>query len=616
VTTLRGEMKIGEIDRGLRCLPLFLALCWVATDCSSHARVFTTGAGGSAGIGNESGGAGGIGEAAGTATAGTTHSGGSSNLGRGGTAGEGGTSIGPGGASDGGAGTLIDGFACKADTDCTSGNCSDGFCCDMACTGCNACSNDLTGQDNGKCAPVLNGQDPHAACADETASNECGNDGSCDGKGACSKVASTHICAAAHCSSDNKSFIPATACTAKGQCSVATAQDCAGFPCTATGCAKPCTANTDCSTGNYCDATSRKCVATKADGASATNAFECASGFVADGVCCNNACTGQCQSCKQTPGVCKAVTTPRTACGGSGTCGTLKCDGARPDCVLPGNEVSCPTTCSSDLTAKLTSTCNGSGSCGTLQPVACTGQYCSGGQCVAQIPNNTGGCTSNVACSSGNCSTSPTAGKMCCAANLSNCSQGCYNLSTDARHCGTCAKACDANNACASGKCQCSGGPPLSCGTCPSWNFESNTTEGWVNDTNTSSNVTPGVKATPAGAPFAGSTYSLAIPVTLAGQGQPGAVVAAVTVPLCANASTSADITGFSFYLYMDGPAYTAGKEFAQTDVGGTSMSPVSKQWVQVSASVSGSASYLQLYFNPMAAWSGTIYVDQVQITQ
>ena len=155
----------------------------------------------------------------------------------------------------------------------------------------------------------------------------------------------------------------------------------------------------------------------------------------------------------------------------------------------------------------------------------------------------------------------------------------------------------------------------MSCGTCPSWNFESNTTEGWVNDTNTSSTVTPVAKPTPPGAPFSGSAYSLSVPTSLVGQGQTGPVIAAITVPLCGNASTSADITGFSFYLYMDGPTYTPGKEIAQTEGGGVLMSPVSKQWMLVSTTfATASASYLQISFNPMAAWSGTIYIDQVQI--
>jgi hypothetical protein len=365
-------------------------------------------------------------------------------VGSAGLAGEAGMSIGPGGASDGGVGgegtSLPNGLTCQAGTDCASGRCIDGFCCDKACAGCNACSNALTGQDNGKCASVINGQDPHAACS---------------------------------------------------------------------------------------------------------------------------------------------------------------------------------ASCSSDLTSKITSTCNGLGACGALQPVACNAQYCDGGQCIPKIPNNGGGCSTNTACNSGNCSTSPSAGTMCCAANSANCSQGCYNLSADANHCGTCVTVCGPNNSCRSSKCQCAGGAKLSCGSCPSWNFESNTTEGWGNDTNTSSSVTPVAKATPPGAPFSGSSYSLAVPTNLVGQGNPGATVAAITVPLCASASTSADVTGFSFYLYMDGPAYTAGKELAQMEAGGLAMSPISKQWVLVSTTFpTASASSLQLYFNPMAAWSGTIYIDQVQITQ
>jgi hypothetical protein len=222
-----------------------------------------------------------------------------------------------------------------------------------------------------------------------------------------------------------------------------------------------------------------------------------------------------------TPRSVKAVTSLRSSCGGSGTCGTMKCDGTHADCVSPGNEVSCPSSCSSDLTAKITATCNGSGACGAGQSTACNAQYCSGGQCVAKLANNTGGCTTSTMCSSGNCSTSPSAGKMCCAASFANCSQGCYDLSSDAKHCGSCASVCPANNACSSGSCRCSVGTKLSCGTCPSWNFESNTTEGWINDPSFNDDeyppVHPTTLPTPSGAPFSGSSYSLAFGVNLLG---------------------------------------------------------------------------------------------------
>lgn len=184
----------------------------------------------------------------GSACGGSFHAGAAAEAGDGGSAfGEGGDSgdtdisrsgnpalggeAGSGGASNAGAsGTELlsaDGVACQAVDDCASGNCVDGFCCNTACAGCHACSSALTGQDDGKCAPVISGRDPHAACADETATNECGNDGSCDGAGACSKIPPSHICTPAGCSSDGKSFIAATACTGEGKCGIATAQACA-----------------------------------------------------------------------------------------------------------------------------------------------------------------------------------------------------------------------------------------------------------------------------------------------------------------------------------------------------------------------------------------------------
>lgn len=586
----------------------------------------------SAGSGDGSGGAGRIGEAGAAGT--PNEPGGAPDLDSGGVAGEGGMSVGQGGASDGEAGDagalLPNGVTCQAGTDCASGNCSDGLCCNTACSGCSACSNALTGQDNGTCAPVVSGQDPHNACAVETATNQCGNDGTCDGAGACSKVPSSHVCTAAGCSSDGKSFVPASTCTDDGKCSSAPPQDCGGFPCSPTGCAKPCTANTECGGGNYCDTAASKCAARKSDGTPATNTYECTSGFVADGVCCNNACTGQCQSCKQTPGVCKAVSSPRTSCGGSGTCGTMKCDGAHADCVLPGNEVSCPATCSGDLSTKIASTCNGSGACGAGQPTACNGQYCNGGQCIAKIADNTGGCSTNIACSSGNCSTSPSAGTMCCAPNLANCNQGCYNLSSDAKHCGSCAAGCEANNRCSSGKCQCSGGAKLSCGTCPSWDFESNTTEGWESDPAAGNAVSPTVLATPSGAAFTGS-HSLAFIASHIGTQSAG-----VILPFCGDVGTSTDITGFSFYLYLDGPAYSVSKyDYARLWGGGSDADTgagvnflnfpdglPSKKWIFVSIALpvnggpaSVSASNLKVQLWPTADWSGTVYIDHVQFT-
>ena len=67
------------------------------------------------------------------------------------------------------------GEPCSLGTDCVSGNCIDGFCCDTACGAeCEACSQAKTGVSNGTCAAVTSMTDPDEECAA----------GACDG-GAC-----------------------------------------------------------------------------------------------------------------------------------------------------------------------------------------------------------------------------------------------------------------------------------------------------------------------------------------------------------------------------------------------------------------------------------------------
>jgi len=664
--------------------------------------------------------------------------------------------------------SLPNGSACTIDGECANGHCIDGLCCDMACSGCNACSNAQTSKADGTCAPVASGKDPHNACADETVTNQCGNDGTCDGLGACRKVSSSHVCTEGSCSSDGKTYTPGTTCDGLGACTVATPQSCVPFQCATTGCLKTCTTQADCGAGNYCNTTTGTCAATKPNGTAATQTYECTSGIVADGVCCdktctgcsactsalngqastttgqclpvianmaaphsacaasppcgldgtcdgsgachypavntscsnpscsgstlttsacNNAhacvpasnpcpgsvvcssasacksatcsldsdcitgyycasgactpkktsgtcsspnqcstgycidgyccdqgCTGQCQSCSQTPGTCKSVTTPRSPCGGSGTCATMKCDGTQPNCVYPGTEVACPSTCSTDLTSRLTSTCNGSGSCGPTQSNSCgSSSYCTSGQCASKLADNTAGCPGNVACVHSNCSSSPVGDTMCCAQNWTNCGSGCYDLSSDAQHCNGCSTNCGPNKICSSSNCQCTGSQ-LFCGTCGSWNFESNTVEGWRFDPWGYSNGVSNLRATTSR--FHEGSHSLAFTMT-------NSTSAYVVVPLCSgNISTS--VVSLSVWTYLESATAYPSRGYdlayfmtaAGGDASGTSFQSVTGSWYHATRTINSEQdAYFAIRLSPSSPWSGTVYIDLVELS-
>ena len=79
------------------------------------------------------------------------------------------------------------GGLCSRDSDCLTGHCADGVCCNTACTGpCVSCA--LPGH-LGTCSPVpVGARDPHGVCVDQGAPS-CGHDGTCDGLGGCSLYA-------------------------------------------------------------------------------------------------------------------------------------------------------------------------------------------------------------------------------------------------------------------------------------------------------------------------------------------------------------------------------------------------------------------------------------------
>ena len=133
------------------------------------------------------------------------------------------------------------GQGCTSGSDCTSGNCVDRVCCESSCTGiCRSCLNSMTGRGNGQCQPVRAGVDPDQDCA-EGDRESCGNDGQCDGAGACRKYGTSTVCAAARCSANGQSELSERRCDGNGTCSPAAMKGCgSGEECQGTRCVSIC----------------------------------------------------------------------------------------------------------------------------------------------------------------------------------------------------------------------------------------------------------------------------------------------------------------------------------------------------------------------------------------
>lgn len=207
------------------------------------------------------------------------------------------------------------GTACSSNTECPTGYCTDGVCCNVAaCDPCRTCA----GTSPGRCSIVSNREDPDS-CANR------------DGK----------------------------SCSLLGECK-------------------------------------------SANGATAASASECASGFLVDGVCCDQACDGTCLACRADlkesgamSGGCasaKAGLDVRSACAASvrETCGTDGvCDG-HGACrkYVPGTGCGASACIDNRATGKL---CDGAGQCAdSAEGVPCGIYACRAGVgCLSSCTSNT-----------------------------------------------------------------------------------------------------------------------------------------------------------------------------------------------------------------------------------
>ena len=281
------------------------------------------------------------------------------------------------------------GHGCQSASECASNACVDGVCCDTACGGpCQSC--DLPSSP-GHCAAVaVNNPDPHGLCID-IGPTFCGTNGECDGSGGCARYPPGTVCASETCAGG--AHTPPSSCNSDGQCVAPAPLPCFPYTCDGTQCLSSCVLSEQCQSPAVCIgfAGSNPSCGPKSDGASCSNATECASDVCAQGICCNTACTGACQSCalSDSLGTCSNVPAhfvdQAGLCvdQGASSCGTDgRCDGnggcekylQGTACVPP----SCPSGSDSFTAAR---TCDGAGTCLPPTSISCSPYLCGANGC-------------------------------------------------------------------------------------------------------------------------------------------------------------------------------------------------------------------------------------------
>lgn len=378
------------------------------------------------------------------------------------------------------------GQTCALGTDCLSGNCADGVCCNTSCPGaCEACN--VTGS-VGTCSAVPAGAagkgcglftcSGTSACATScTTDATCASNAYCNGsvclpqllKGvACSRTRQCAtgacvdgVCCDSTCSGTCDTCAKALGATADGTCTVlpktAAPAACAPGRCSGTSaaCSTACTVDTDCATDAFCNGGA--CTAVRGKGESCAKTSQCAAGLsCADGVCCNEACDGACKACTalnkesgDKTGECgpaKEGTNPRALCVKSATssCGASGLCGATGSCALYAAGTPCgpsgSTSCDGDTVKG--QTCDGLGVCTTVTGgTPCSPSKCVDGACKASCVIDAD-CSAEGYCAGGTCKKKAALGVKCavdgqCASGF--CADG---LCCSARCEGSC-EACD-----------------------------------------------------------------------------------------------------------------------------------------------------------------------------
>ncbi|MFT3771836.1 MAG: kelch repeat-containing protein [Minicystis sp.] len=272
---------------------------------------------------------------------------------------------------------------------CLTGFVADGVCCDVACVGtCIACTAQKKGFGaDGTCGSIQAGTDPDKECIDQGAAS-CGPSGSCNGSGACALYPSGTVCNAGSC--QGSTLVQPSLCDGFGFCIGGVTSSCAPATCAGGTCLSGCKSDSDCVATAWCNAGT--CAAKKPLGQPATTPNECLTGFLADGICCNTACTGTCVACTAAKkgagadGTCAAIVagndpddecaaTPAASCGTTGSC-----DGQGACALHPNGTVCNPGSCQG-MTLVSPDLCDGNGVCVVGGTIDCSPAMCTSGAC-------------------------------------------------------------------------------------------------------------------------------------------------------------------------------------------------------------------------------------------
>jgi hypothetical protein len=300
------------------------------------------------------------------------------------------------------------GTPCNDSGQCATGFCADGICCDEACTG--ACTSCNQPGAVGTCQPVGAGNpDPHHLCRTDSPQT-CGQNGICTGEGACAQHPPNTVCAPSSCNAAGQ-YVPTGLCDGLGTCVPGLAISCDPSICDAQAgaCVLVCKTRDQCVPGKDCvDGSCGKLGA----GQTCAKNDDCGSGFCVDGVCCDSACAGACQTCAspaargQCVPVNQGAVDPHHVCvvSAPSTCGTDGKCAAGGACAIYSNSTVCrPAKCDAAAnTASAAVKCQ-AGKCPAASAKSCAPfDGCKGTTCLGTCSRDDQ-CTGGNVCNEGTC---------------------------------------------------------------------------------------------------------------------------------------------------------------------------------------------------------------------